>query len=265
MTIPTILEDILVAKRQRLAQSKRSVSHSDLASTCSLLPDTRGFIRSLQVKRASGLPAVIAEVKRASPSQGVIRSNFNPPAIAQSYEASGAACLSVLTEQDFFLGDLSILKDIRQVCQLPLLRKDFIFDPYQVVEARANGADCILLIAAMLSDLQLNELNSLAKVYGLDVLIEVHNLEELERVLAMGVDLVGINNRNLHTFETRLETTQELLSHIPDTVSVVTESGIHTKQDVEYMLGLGVGSFLVGEAFMRMDNPGQGIVELFLS
>jgi len=263
MAIPTILEEIVAAKRERVEASKRQLSFLDQEALCTTQSATRDFIKALAKQQEQGLAAVIAEVKKASPSKGVIRPKFDPLAIASSYEKAGACCLSVLTEQDYFLGDLSFLGQIRECCALPLLRKDFIFDPYQVVEARANGADCVLLIAAMLSDVQMKELNTLALSLDLDVLIEVHNLAELERVLGLGVSLVGINNRNLHTFETRLETTKELLQHIPEQVRVVTESGIHTKQDVEYMQKLGIGSYLVGEAFMRMENPGQGVRALF--
>jgi indole-3-glycerol phosphate synthase len=224
----------------------------------------RGFVDAIRRKLAAGEAAVIAEVKKASPSRGVIREDFRPADIARSYERGGAVCLSVLTDIDFFQGSDAYLQQARDACALPVLRKDFIIDPYQVYEARVIGADCILLIAACLSDQQMGELSSIAVELGMDVLVEVHDAEELARTLPLGLPLVGINNRNLRTFETRLETTLELLEEIPEERIVVTESGIHTPQDVALMRGHGVSTFLVGEAFMRADEPGEKLAELFL-
>ncbi|MGM0594160.1 MAG: indole-3-glycerol phosphate synthase TrpC, partial [Pseudomonadota bacterium] len=208
-------------------------------------------------------PAVIAEVKRASPSKGVIREKFVPAEIAQSYEKGGAACLSVLTDIDFFQGSDEYLQQARAACTLPVIRKDFIVDPYQVYEARVIGADCILLIAACLSDAQMQQLSALATELAMDVLVEVHDGEELQRTLPLGLPLVGINNRNLRTFEVSLDTTLELLAQIPEGRIVVTESGIHTPEDVALMRSHQVNTFLVGEAFMRADEPGQKLAELF--
>jgi indole-3-glycerol phosphate synthase len=217
----------------------------------------------MQQRVQAGEAAVIAEAKRASPSQGVIRENFDPAAIARSYESGGASCLSVLTDVDFFQGSNTCLQQAREACGLPVIRKDFLVDPYQVVEARAIGADCILLIVAALEDGQMAELNATALEQGMDVLIEVHDRDELERALPLGNVLVGINNRNLHTFQTRLATTWELLPHIPTDRLVVTESGIHCREDVDVMRAHNVHAFLVGEAFMRAAEPGVRLAELF--
>jgi indole-3-glycerol phosphate synthase len=217
----------------------------------------------MEAKLAAGQSAVIAEIKKASPSKGVIREDFHPAEIAASYERGGAACLSVLTDADFFQGSEAYLQQARAACLLPVIRKDFIVDPYQVYEARAIGADCILLIAAALNDADMASLNALALELGLDVLIEVHNAEELARTLPLGNRLIGINNRNLHTFETTLETTFNLLADIGDEFLVVTESSIHTTEDVAAMRSKGVNAFLVGEAFMRADEPGEKLAELF--
>jgi indole-3-glycerol phosphate synthase len=217
----------------------------------------------MESKLAAGQSAVIAEIKKASPSKGVIREDFHPAEIAASYERGGAACLSVLTDADFFQGSEASLQQARAACLLPVIRKDFIVDPYQVYEARAIGADCILLIAAALNDADMASLNALALELGLDVLIEVHNAEELARTLPLGNRLIGINNRNLHTFETTLETTFNLLADIGDEFLVVTESSIHTTEDVAAMRSKGVNAFLVGEAFMRAEEPGEKLAELF--
>ncbi|HPE74123.1 MAG TPA: indole-3-glycerol phosphate synthase TrpC, partial [Candidatus Competibacter sp.] len=227
------------------------------------LPAPRPFQDQLTRTIAAGRAAVIAEIKRASPSKGLLRDPFEPAAIAQSYAAAGAACLSVLTDRDFFQGHEDYLRAARAACDLPTLRKDFIVDPYQVHEARLIGADCILLIVAALDDATLGELARLAAELGLDVLVEVHDAEELERALATGATLIGINNRNLRTFETRLDTTLDLLSQIPKDRTVVTESGIHTSADVALMREHGVHAFLVGEAFMRASDPGAKLAELF--
>ena len=223
----------------------------------------RGFVAAMEAKLAAGQSAVIAEIKKASPSKGVIREDFHPAEIARSYEQGGAACLSVLTDADFFQGCEAYLQQAREACSLPVIRKDFIVDPYQVYEARAIAADCILLIAAALDDAQLAQLNALAHELGMDVLIEVHNAEELQRILPLGNRLVGINNRNLHNFETSLDNTFSLLAQIDENRIVVTESGIHSADDVAAMRQHNVDAFLVGEAFMRAAEPGEKLAELF--
>ena len=217
----------------------------------------------MQQRAAAGEPAVIAEIKKASPSKGVIREDFEPVQIAKSYREGGATCLSVLTDRDFFQGCEAYLSEARAACDLPVLRKDFTIDPYQVVEARAIGADAVLLIVAALADEQMRELTQTANEVGVDVLVEVHNRDELERALELPTPLVGINNRDLHTFDTRLETTLNLLPLIPADRLVITESGIHTAADVAQMRAANVQSFLVGEAFMRAEEPGEKLRELF--
>jgi indole-3-glycerol phosphate synthase len=212
---------------------------------------------------ANGQAAVIAEIKKASPSKGVLREDFRPAQIAQSYASGGAACLSVLTDADYFQGHEDYLQQAREACDLPVIRKDFIIDPYQVYEARAINADCILLIVAALEDERMRELSELAHELGMDVLVEVHDAEELQRALKLNIPLMGINNRNLRTFETSLDTTLDLLDSIPDDRIVVTESGIHTAEDVVLMRNNQVNTFLVGEAFMRADEPGEKLSELF--
>jgi len=259
---PTILRRILARKAEEVAERRR-------ARPLALLEEhgreqtPRGFHRALASRTAQAEPAVIAEIKKASPSKGVIREDFQPAQIARSYQRGGATCLSVLTDRDFFQGGDHCLEEARAACDLPVLRKDFTVDPYQVVEARAIGADAVLLIVAALADDQMHELADTARDAGLDVLVEVHNRDELERALQLSTPLVGINNRDLHTFETRLETTLELLPHIPADRLVVTESGIHTPGDVARMRAANVQSFLVGEAFMRADEPGEKLRELF--
>lgn len=260
---PDILKKIVQRKQEEIADRKRERSIDDLNRLIASAPTPRGFVAAMRAKLEAGLPAVIAEVKKASPSKGVIRENFVPAEIARSYEKGGAACLSVLTDIDFFQGSDTYLQQAREACSLPVLRKDFIVDPYQVVEARVIGADCILLIAACLSDAQMQELSEQAVALGMDVLVEVHDGEELQRTLPLNLPLVGINNRNLRTFETSLDTTLGLLMDIPQERIVVTESGIHTREDVALMRGNGVNSFLVGEAFMRADEPGEKLAELF--
>lgn len=260
---PDILKKIVERKREEIAERKQLRSMDELKAMLDDAPALRGFVAAMHAKLETGLPAVIAEVKKASPSKGVIREHFVPVEIAKSYEKGGAACLSVLTDIDFFQGSDDYLQQAREACSLPVLRKDFIVDPYQVIEARVIGADCILLIAACLSDEQMGELSALALELGMDVLVEVHDAEELQRTLPLNLPLVGINNRNLRTFETRLETTLELLAQIPEERIVVTESGIHTPGDVGLMRKNGVNSFLVGEAFMRADEPGEKLSELF--
>jgi indole-3-glycerol phosphate synthase len=264
---PTILKKIIARKQEEVAERSARVSIDDLKAQIARQQggdtDPRGVVAALERSLAAGRAAVIAEIKKASPSKGVIRDPFVPAEIAPSYEAGGASCLSVLTDVDFFQGSDDYLQQARAACSLPVIRKDFIVEPYQVYEARAIGADCILLIVAALSDDKLKELNELATALGMDVLIEVHNEEELARSLPLGNTLVGINNRNLHTFEVSLDHTYRLLEQIPQGRIVVTESGIHTPDDVAAMRAHGVNAFLVGEAFMRAPEPGQKLAELF--
>lgn len=264
MSVPTVLEKILARKAEEVAARRASVSLSELETLVATADAPRGFAKALidQAKRKQ--PAVIAEIKKASPSKGVIRENFQPAEIAKSYEAGGATCLSVLTDIDFFQGADAYLKEARGACQLPVIRKDFMIDPYQVVEARALGADCILLIVSALDDVQMAELAAVAKANKLDVLVEVHDGDELERALkTLDTPLVGINNRNLHTFDVTLETTLDLLPRIPRDRLVITESGILNRADVELMEINEVYSFLVGEAFMRAEKPGVELQRLF--
>jgi indole-3-glycerol phosphate synthase len=264
MTAPTILRKILKRKAGEVAQRRAADSLASLEARIQEQSAPREFSRALQQRAAAGEPAVIAEIKKASPSKGVIREDFKPAQIAQSYREGGATCLSVLTDSDFFQGSEAYLEEARAACDLPVLRKDFTIDPYQVVEARAIGADAVLLIVAALAEEQMHELSQTAKEVGLDVLVEVHNRGELERALELPTPLVGINNRDLHTFDTRLETTLDLLPHIPPDRLVITESGIHTTADVARMRAANVQSFLVGEAFMRAVEPGEKLRELFL-
>ena len=251
----SILERIVAAKRTEVAAARKRAPEVKLDAA----PPVRDFIAALRAKR----PAVIAEIKRASPSKGLLRSNFDPAAIAKSYEKGGAACMSVLTDKEFFQGAAEHLSAARGACALPVLRKDFLIDPYQVFESRALGADCVLLIAACLEDRQMRELEALARSVGMAVLVEVHDGEELERALKLDTPLLGINNRNLRTFETRLETTLELLPRVPHDRLVITESGILSRADVARMRQRGVEAFLVGEAFMRARDPGAELKALF--
>jgi indole-3-glycerol phosphate synthase len=264
---PTILKKILARKAEEVAERQPKVSIADLqqriADQKGSAFDPRGFADSMAKSISAGRSAVIAEAKKHSPSKGLLRDPFIPADIAQSYERGGASCLSVLTDKDYFHGSEDYLMQARAACGLPVIRKDFIVDPYQVYEARAIGADCILLIAAALSDQQMADLNSLANELGMDVLIEVHGADELARTLPLNTRLVGINNRNLHTFEVSLNNTYDLLASIPDDRIVVTESGIHSIEDVHAMREHNVHAFLVGEAFMRAENPGQKLKELF--
>ena len=260
---PTILTRILARKDQEVAERQQAVSEADLLALAEKQSAPRGFIDALNQRIAAGDAAVIAEVKKASPSKGVMREEFHPADIANSYAQGGAACLSVLTDADFFLGHEDYLIAARDACDLPVIRKDFITHGYQVTEARAIGADCILLIVAALNDAQLRDLHQQANALGMDVLVEVHDAEELERALALDLKLVGINNRNLHTFDTSLNTTLDLLPRIPEGVTVITESGIHTRDDVELMRDHEVNGFLVGEAFMREEDPGLALKRLF--
>jgi indole-3-glycerol phosphate synthase len=265
MAAPTILQKILDRKVEEVAAGKKRKSFSAQEEAARHADSVRGFQAAIERNIATGKAGVIAEIKKASPSQGVIRPDFRPADIARSYEKAGAACLSVLTDADFFQGSNDYLQAARAACALPVIRKDFMIDPYQVIEARAINADCILLIVAALSDAQLNELNACAREFGLDVLVEVHDGEELERALPLPGALLGINNRNLKTFEVSLRNTLDLLSHIPAGRRVVTESGIHKPDDVALMRDHDVHAFLVGEAFMRAPEPGEKLAELFFS
>lgn len=260
---PDILVKILHRKREEIAERCWMFPMEKLVQRAEAQSATRGFADALVSKIESGQPAVIAEIKKASPSKGVMRPDFHPDKIARSYASAGAACLSVLTDIDFFQGSDTYLVEAREACRLPVIRKDFILDPYQVYEARVIGADCILLIVAALDDEQLNNLSGLANQLGMDVLVEVHDQQELERALKLPNRLVGINNRNLRTFETSLDTTLSMLDKIPDDRLVVTESGIHTPDDVKLMRDNNVHAFLVGEAFMVADDPGLKLRELF--
>lgn len=264
-SIPTVLNRILVRKREEIEARRSQRPLHVLKQQVREAGPTRGFVAALEKRIAAGDPAVIAEVKKASPSKGVIREDFDPRAIAQSYEGGGAACLSVLTDVDFFQGADRYLQDARAACTLPVLRKDFIIDEYQLYESRVLGADCILLIVAALDDEQLSSLHARAVELGLDVLVEAHDSTELERALALNINLVGVNNRDLHTFNTSLDTTFELSTRIPEGVTLVTESGVMTTTDVQRLRQADINAFLVGERFMRQPEPGQALKELFFS
>ena len=258
-----VLVKILGRKAEEIAERRARTSLELIRGRLLDAPASRGFIKAIQSRIIAGNIAVIAEIKKASPSKGLIRPNFDPQAIARSYVTGGATCLSVLTDRDFFQGDDVFLSQVRTVCDLPVLRKDFIIDPYQVYESRLLGADCILLIVAALGDAQLGELIETAKDVGVDVLVEIHDREELERAVKFDTPLLGINNRNLRNFETHLETTLELLDSVPEGRTLVTESGIHKLEDVKLMRANGVNAFLVGEAFMRAKDPGAELNRLF--
>ena len=260
---PTILKNILARKQEEIAERSAMVSISQLIEKAASASAPRGFAKAMADKIARGESAVIAEIKKASPSKGVIRENFDPAAIAISYEQGGAACLSVLTDVDFFQGADEYLQLARNASSLPVIRKDFIVDEYQIYEARAMGADCILLIVSALEKEQLTQLHEVALSLGMDVLIEVHDEAELDIALTFDNPMVGINNRNLHTFEVSLENTYKLLNKIPANKIVITESGIHAREDVAAMRAQNVHAFLVGEAFMRHDEPGEKLSEMF--
>jgi indole-3-glycerol phosphate synthase len=260
---PTVLRKIIARKREEVAERSALQSEQALLRIAKTADSPRGFVASIENNILAGRPAVIAEVKKASPSKGVIRELFKPAEIAESYEKGGASCISVLTDRDFFQGHEDYLTEARANCSLPVIRKDFIVDTWQVAEARTINADCILLIVAVLEDNQMAELARAAVDLGMDVLVEVHDEAELERALKLGTRLIGINNRDLHTFETSLNTTYRLLPQIPEERIVVTESGIHTRDDIDQMRTRGVHGFLVGEAFMRADEPGSRLKELF--
>jgi indole-3-glycerol phosphate synthase len=257
-----ILAKIIAVKRDEVATSRQLRSEAEVLREAQARQDVRGFAQSIEDKIAAGKPAVIAEIKKASPSRGVIRENFNPAEIAASYAAHGAACLSVLTDVQFFQGSHDHLRQARAACVLPVLRKDFMVDPYQIVFARALGADCVLLIAAALDAAKLKELEACAMELGMDVLVEVHDAAELELALDMRTPLLGINNRDLRTFETSLQTTFDLLARIPQGKRVITESGILTPEHIRQMRERGVEAFLVGEAFMRAQDPGAELARL---
>lgn len=258
-----VLDTILARKAEEVAGRRHVHPLAQLRAAAAAEPPARGFAAAIRRKHDAGQPAVIAEVKKASPSKGLIRERFDPAAIARSYEEGGAACLSVLTDVDYFQGSDAYLQQARAACALPALRKDFTIDEYQVVEARALGADCILLIVAALDDVQLADLSSCALELGMDVLVEVHDLDELERALQVPAPLLGINNRNLRTFEVSLDTTLALRAAVPADRICVTESGIATPADVARLRGAGVETFLVGEAFMREADPGLALRRLF--
>lgn len=263
LAAPTVLKRIFDRKGEEVAERQRVRPLSDVQSAAAVALPTRGFRQALAARVASGGAAVIAEVKKASPSKGVIRAQFDPADIAARYEAGGATCLSILTDIDFFQGADEYLERCRAACTLPVLRKDFTLDPYQIFEARALGADAILLIVACLDQPHLSELHHCARELGLDVLVEVHDGDELEEALSLDVDLIGINNRNLHTFETSLSTTYSLLDQIPEGVQVVTESGLSSAAQVTEMRANGVHTFLIGETFMRAEDPGAALQNLF--
>jgi len=258
-----ILKKILARKAEEVAAAKRARPLAHLREAARAAPPPRDFAGALEAKIAAGQAAVIAEIKKASPSKGLLRADFDPAAIAASYAAHGAACLSVLTDREFFQGAPQYLAAARAACDLPALRKDFVLEEYQVFEARALGADCVLLIAAALELARMQELESAAAELGMAVLIEVHDAAELDIALALRSPLIGINNRNLRSFETRLDTTLELLPRIPPGRRVVTESGIRTREDVSLLRARGVNAFLVGEAFMRAADPGVELERVF--
>ncbi len=259
----TILDEILAHKREEVGARKRQHPEAELRDRAERQSATRGFTNALRDAVAQGRSGVIAEVKKASPSKGVIREQFDPIAIAKSYQRGGATCLSVLTDEKYFQGHDAYLQAARDAVSLPVLRKEFVVDDYQIIEARALGADCVLLIVSALDIMQLTVLNDAARNLSMDVLIEVHDAPELEAALSRKPALIGINNRNLKTFETTLETTFDLLERIPNDVLVVTESGINSHSDVQQMREKNVNAFLVGEACMRADEPGEALATLF--
>jgi indole-3-glycerol phosphate synthase len=258
-----ILNKIVAVKREEIAAAQKKIPFAAMRADAESRVLTRDFEGALRRKIDAGKSAVIAEIKKASPSKGVLRADFIPADIAQSYAEGGAACLSVLTDRQFFQGQTDYLKQARASCDLPVLRKDFMVDAYQIYESRAMGADCVLLIAACLEDAQMAELEAIARSLDMAVLVEVHDRAELERALKLKTPLLGINNRNLRSFEVSLETTLGLLGDVPVDRVLVTESGILTKDDVKKMRDAGVYAFLVGEAFMRADDPGEALAALF--
>jgi indole-3-glycerol phosphate synthase len=263
LTAPTVLRRIFDRKREEIDERQAQQPLHVVRALAERQMPARGFRHALAQQQMRRQAAVIAEVKKASPSKGIIRADFRPAEIAEQYESAGATCLSVLTDVDFFQGADVYLQQARAACELPVLRKDFTLDPYQIWEARALGADAILLIVACLELPLLKDLYQCATEVGLDVLVEVHDAAELAEALTLGSDLIGINNRDLHTFDTRLETTLSLLADIPEGIQVVTESGIHTREDIALMRGAGVNTFLIGEAFMRAPHAGEALEALF--
>jgi len=261
--VNTILEQIVDHKAVEVAAAKKQVSLAELEGRFPEPASLRPFASALREKAKAGKAGVIAEIKRASPSKGLIREDFDPVALAQTYQVHGATCLSILTDRNYFQGADDFLVAGRNACSLPVIRKDFMIDPYQIAESRALGADCVLLIVAALQQTQLLELAAYANELALDILVEVHNAEELDRALEIKADLVGVNNRNLHTFDTSLQTTLDLIPRIPDDRVIITESGINTGEDIKTMVDHGVFGFLVGETFMRAPDPGQKLQELF--
>ena len=258
-----ILNKIIAVKRQEVAEAIGRKPLAAMRQDAESRVNTRDFVGALRAKIAAGKPAVIAEIKKASPSKGVLRADFIPADIAQSYAEFGAACLSVLTDQQFFQGSIDYLKQARASCSLPVLRKDFIIDAYQIYESRVMGADCILLIAACLDDAQMKAFEALAMSLDMAVLVEVHDETELARALMLKTPLIGINNRNLNTFEVSLDVTLSLMSQVPAERLLVTESGIMSPADVKRLRDARINAFLVGEAFMRADEPGEALAELF--
>ena len=265
MNTPTILKKIIDTKAQEVAARSKLLPLKEIKARALDMDaaELRGFYRAMQTKVNAGLPAVIAEIKKASPSKGVLREHFVPQDIAQSYEQGGAACLSVLTDRDYFQGHEDFLQQARAACSLPVIRKDFLVDPYQIYEARTINADCVLLIVSALSKMQLQDLEGIAHELGMDVLVEVHDEAELHTALTLKTPLLGINNRNLHTFELTLDTTFGLLPQVPAGKLLVTESGILSRDDVAAMRKRNVNAFLVGEAFMRAAEPGEELQKLF--
>jgi len=261
--VADILVRILDTKAREVSERKQRISLQQIQTELVSIAPTRDFVAAIRERVEAGRAATIAEIKKASPSKGVMRENFDPAQIARSYENGGAACLSVLTDVEYFQGCDAYLKQARDACQLPVLRKEFIIDPYQVYESRLIGGDCILLIVAVLDDRQLWEFTELARTLDMAVLVEVHDAEELARALKLNTKLIGINNRNLRTFDTSLKTTISLLGEIPNDRIVITESGIHERSDVESMLEHDVWAFLIGEAFMRAEEPGDRLAQLF--
>ena len=258
-----ILDTILARKHEEVRQRSQIRALDSVRARAANQPPPRGFVDAIRRKHAAGEAAVIAEVKKASPSKGLIRKDFDPAAIARSYEAGGAACLSVLTDVDFFQGSNRYLGEARDACRLPVLRKDFIVDPYQVFEARMIGADCILLIVAALEDGPLVEMANLAHELGMDVLVEVHDIDELERALQADCELIGVNNRDLRSFEVSLDTSLDLKGAVPPDRTMVTESGIASRDDVARLRGAGIHTFLIGESFMRESDPGVALQRMF--
>ena len=258
-----ILQRIVATKREEVAAARAARSLASLRSQAEAQRDVRDFVGALRTAIAAGRAGVIAEIKKASPSRGVLRADFDPAAIAAEYARCGASCLSVLTDEGYFQGALAHLDQARRACAIPVLRKDFMIDEYQVVEARAAGADCILLIAGCLGDAQMADLEACAQALGMAVLVEVHDGDELQRALALKTPLVGVNNRNLRTFEVSLDTTLTLRAVVPAERLLVTESGILSRADVLRMRAAGVHAFLVGEAFMRAPSPGEALADLF--